>query len=305
MKTFTQQLIKFAIVIIATAILSGCGGNEDTPTTFFNGIKDAATNNNPSAVWDTIPFSMQRDVDSLAHDLGNQMPAEFYDSVWELVSRVSALLENKREFILNTPMVQMGFLQSSPQEKDQFVATYDYIVPAINMLASSQISSAGGLKTFNTSRFLTNNGHQLTDAIVSLIQVAATQNQEASAGLQVWQSLSSLKVTTVSENGDRAVVQTSVVLPALFAQSGVDGTENVSMTKVDGKWIPSDLHNGFGLVIAEARLNIAKTDFNVNGEQMMGMSMAVAMGDVVLGPLEAANTQAEFDQAIQQLAMLF
>ncbi len=306
MKTITRQLIKkLTVFAIATTVLVGCSGNEDTPSTFFEGIKETAVTNNPSAVWNTIPSSMQNDVNSVVHDIGNRLPSEFYNSVWKLVSRLSNLLDTKKEFILNTPIVQMGLLQLSPQEKEQFVATYDFIVPAINILASSQVSSTEGLKTFNSSKFIANNGRQLTDAAVSIMQVAATQNREASAGIQVWQSLSSLQVTTLSETEDSAVVQTSVVLPSLFAQSGVDGTEKISMSKVDGKWIPSAMQLGFKAAIAEARANIATTDFSVNSQQMMGMSMAVAMADKALGPLEAANTQAEFDMAIQQLAMMF
>ena len=305
MNLLIQQLKKLLLVVIASSFITGCNGSSDTPSTFFEGIREAASNNDPSAVWDTIPSSMQNDIDSIAQDYGNRLPEKFYDSAWTLVRRLSSLLENKREFIMNTPVLQMGFLQATEEEKAQFIAAYDYIVPAINKLGSSQIGSVNGLKTFNTSKFIAINGSQLMDAVISLAHVVASQDQDASAGLQVWQSLSSLQVTTVSENGDNAIVETSIDLPLLFTQRGVDGTEKVTMKKVDGKWIPLDLHLGFKAAIAEAKANLATTDFSIGGKEMMGMSMIAAMADVALGPLEASSTQAEFDNAIQQLSNMF
>ena len=41
----------------------------------------------------------------------------------------------QKGFILNTPIVQMGMLQIDAEEKEQFITTYDSIVPAINLLA--------------------------------------------------------------------------------------------------------------------------------------------------------------------------
>jgi len=136
MKKCTQQLIKCSgLVIFAGLLLAGCSGSEETPTTFFEGVKEASQNNDPAAVWNTLPASMQSEFDSLAHDVGNRMQAEFYDSSWILIRRISTLLETKKGFILNTPIVQMGMLQIDAEEKEQFITTYDSIVPAINLLA--------------------------------------------------------------------------------------------------------------------------------------------------------------------------
>jgi hypothetical protein len=305
MKTIVQQCKAVFLAIVLTTILVGCGSGADTPETFFNGIKDAAEKNDPSAVWETLPSSMQSDVDSLAHDFGEKIPADFYDSTWELVRRISSLLESKREFVLNTPTVKMGLMQLNALEQDQFEASYDQIVPMINALSESQLSSAAGLKQFNMSSFLSRNGNKLTTAIVSMLKITATQNIQASDGMQVWQSLSSLQVTVVSEEGDTAIVQTTVDLPDIFKQNGMDDTEKVSMTKVDGKWIPSDLHNRFAFAIADAKRHIATTDFSVTGEQMMVMSMMVGMADAILQPFEQSNTQQEFDNAVMQLMTMF
>jgi len=140
---------------------------------------------------------------------------------------------------------------------------------------------------------------------MSLVDMAATQEASASAGLQVLQSLSSLQASIVSENGDNAIVKTSVALPEMFLTNGADGTENVSMMKVDGKWIPADLYNGFKIAMAEAKTNIAETDFSVDGQQMLGMTMMVSMAGTFLGPLESASTQAEFDIAVQKIMQMF
>jgi hypothetical protein len=304
MKTQILLLKNSIIAVLMTIFLVGCGSN-DTPTTFFDGIRDAATNNDPVAVWNTIPHSMQKESDSIVHELGNKLPAEFYDSTWKLIRRISSLLETKKNFILNTPVVKMGLMELSAQEQLQFNASYDNLIPAISALSESQLATTDGLKKFNTTKFLSRNGNIITTALVSFVQIAATQERDASAGLQAWQALSSIQANTVSIDGNTAVVETTIALPAYFSGRGVNDNQTVSMTQVEGKWIPADLQNGFSIALAEAKNNIATTDFSINGQQMLGMAMAVSLADNFLQPLEQASTQEEFDAAVMKLTMMF
>ena len=75
----------------------------------------------------------------------------------------------------------------------------------------------------------------------------------------------------------------------------------MQLTRVEGRWVPSDMAKDWDQNVAEARQKLAAvTDEEVQQGSMQAMMM-IGMVDGVLAELETVETTEEFEQALQGL----
>jgi len=98
----------------------------------------------------------------------------------------------------------------------------------------------------------------------------------------------SIKATVIDQSGDEATVKIEV--------EGED-PEEMKFTKVEGKWIPAEIAEGWEENIAEAKQNMQDLpqELQQAKPQVMG---GLAMVESVLDSMLKAESQQEFDQAI-------
>ena len=301
-KKMMPRMIKHLVIslfVMLPLAMVGCGGGvPDSPTAMFDAAREAAVKNQPVLVWNTLPSSWQADVDDLIHEIGRKVPAELYDKTMDTARKVVQILKTKKQFVWNTPLVKMQMSQMTPKERADAETAYDAIVTLGEALTQSDLSTAAGLQRFNVKSFLTKYGSRIHTALVAVIRTAAAQEPEAQMFLMVIEGIKNLKASVVSESGSTAVV--SITMAPI-------GQENMDMVKVDGKWVPKEMAEGsdsLPAALAMAKVQLSSQDFSTSSAQVMQVTMMLSMVDAVIGPLEKANTQAEFDQALAGIAAL-
>ena len=297
------RMIKHLVIslfIMLPLAMAGCGGGgSDSPTAMFDAARDAAVKNDPVLMWNTLPSKWQADADGLVHEIGKKVPAQLYDKVMATAGMVFNIMKTKKEFVWNTPMVKMQMSQMTPQELSNAKAAYDAIVTLGEALAQSDLSTAAGLHRFAFKSFLTKHGSEIHVALIAVIRAASAEEPEAQQALLMIESVKNLKATVLSTSGDSAVV--SVAIPGLPVGAL---PSSMNMQKVEGKWVPAEMAMKFPMMMSEAHAEISNMDFSASSAEVMQVTMVLTMVDAVIGSLEKATTQAEFDQALAGIAAM-
>lgn len=252
----------------------------EAPDAAMRAIADELGAGNAVVLWTATPATYQKDVTELVQLAGTKLDAEVYDRGFALITKLSDVLGKQRAFILSSPMA------GQIQNREQVEANWDNGVAMLRSLATSKISTVEGLKSFDGAAFLDSTG----DEILALAHKMSASSKDGPLSEQL------KKTVFTVEN----VTATSATL-TMKDDNGV--TETTTLTKVDGRWVPADMASEWTAKIAEAKTNLAALkpeEMAQNKPQILG---ALTMAEGVLGQLEAAKTQAEFDAALQGAMM--
>jgi len=243
-------------------------------------IADELGAGNAGILWTATPATYQKDITDLVQQSGTKLDAEVYDRGFSLITKLSDVLSKQRTFILSSQMA------GSIRNKEQIEANWDSGVAMLRSIATSKLATVEGLKTFDAEAFLNSTG----DEILALAHKMSASSEKGSLAEQI------KKTVFTAEN----VTATSASLTAKNA----DGTSQTALfTKVDDRWVPAEMAAEWTAKIAEAKTNLANMkseDMAKNKPQILG---ALAMAEGVISQLDAAKTQAEFEQALQSAIM--
>lgn len=252
----------------------------EAPEAAMRKVADELGAGNAGILWTAMPSTYQKDVTDLVHQAGAKLDAEVYDRGFTLLTKLSDVLGKQRAFILSSPM----FAQNA--NKAQVEANWESGVSLLRTLATSKISTVDGLKNFDAQAFLDSTGSE----VLALAQKMSVSAEGGSMAAQ----LKAIKFDIVETGATKASVRVTQ------ANGEAEVTE---LTKVDGRWVPTDMAAEWSQKIAEAKANLAELkpeDMAKNKPQILG---ALAMAEGVLTQLDSAKTQAEFDQALQGAMM--
>ena len=294
------------IALIFTAVWIRTEVSNSTPADFFNNISEGAEKRDPSIVWNSFPISFKSEFDSYIQLSARTLPESYhvlYDSQWNTYSSVINLLNNQRDFVLNSDIVIGALASLSKKDKELVYILYDNVVTALQSLSRSQLSSIDGLKRFNTSYFLENNGHTLLEAFLNILTLIAIYEEDADIMLRQYNSLIYLDAITTEEYGDYATVELKGLIPNFY---GIEPL--IPMTKIDNKWIPVimaiALKTGM-LNVNQALAQSAYMDFNLSPLQGLLAGASTTLINSLITPLKEADSQKEFNDAIAEIILKF
>lgn len=279
-----------------TLALAGCGDSVGsgsapaaaaTPAGFFEAL-DQARVGKPQVAWQSLPASYRTDVDALIDDFSGRMDAKLWDDGFAVLGKLVRVLDEKREYILGFPMVQMFTSQSDKKAVD---TQYGAVVKTLSAVVNSDIKTLDGLKDLDVAEFLTKTvGSTMGD----LLGAANTMGASGLGGPDAAMLSAKLEAAVVSETGDGAVV----------ALTKPDGSkEQVSMSKVEGVWVPKDMADGWKQGIADAKSSLA--ELKITDEDRAQAAMMFGMANGFLDGLLKASSQEEFDEAIDGMSEMF
>ena len=291
-----KRLIAF-LGIMAIVGLVGCDKPApSTPTSMVDGLRESMVEDEPVLLWNTVPTAWQKDVDGLVHEFGKKVPADLYDRVMTTMKKVVTVLQDKKQFVMNTPLVKMQMSEMTAEERDDAMKSYDAIVVLGESITSSNLSSAAGLQKFDMTVFLTQYGPQAHKAFVTLMKLAAAEEPEARQALEAMDAIKKMSAVVTSESENTAMV--TITMPPLPGGMSLPDDGTMPMSKVDGKWVPTPMAMMWPMAIGEAKQQLAQEDMSASSSQVAQVTMVLSLVDAGLGHFEEAKTQAEFDQAV-------
>lgn len=300
------QSLSSAAVLFAAIALPGCGGDDSSgdggggdsgggdssettkvasaaPSDMFEAVNGLLDGNDPSELWRLLPNSYQSDVNGIISEFSGKMDAATYDKGFAVFGKLAKVLDEKGDFILGYPMLQMFTAQADPAEMK---AGLNSVAKTLDALANSDIKTLDGLKGLNVESFLTST---IGDSMKGLLETAGT----VGGAMGESDLPEKMGIAILSESDDSAVVEVT----------DTDGTKNqVEMTKVEGKWIPADLATEWATQIADAKTQLAS--FELTKDDKMQATMMMTMVENVLDTMLQAEEQEDFNDTIDSMMQM-
>ena len=292
MPSFSKFL--FLIAPLSAIFLTACGEQSsddasgasvkipDEPAAAIETIAKELAAGNGGVLWQAMPATYQTDVNAIAQLAGSKVDAEVYDQSFGLLGQIVDVADKQKEFILNT---KLGGAQ--PEEQIAKIdAAWPSVIGFVRTITNSPIATSAELQSFDGQAFFSGTVSEL----LSHSEALSSLGDEA-------MSLSSLGDVSV-----KALESSENV--ATLEMTAPDGTvETEEFTKVDGRWVPTDMAVGWQEAIADARGQLEAITPEQIAQTKPQVLQVVGMLDGVLTQIEAAETQEQFDQALQGAMM--
>lgn len=265
----------------------------DTPDGTIRNVMTGLEQGNLRVAWDALPPSYQSDVNDLVHTFAENMDAQVWTAGTGILKTAVRILKEKKQFILAHPGVQQA-----PVDADTISKNWDPVVDLLDTIVNSELTDLEKLKTIDVGTFLSGTGKAVVDKIMAV--ASALEDQDFSVtdfpGVEVdaagLASLQSAKISLLNADGDAATVR-------IEKQDGE--TEDVQMVRVEGKWLPKEMVDGWAAGVAEAKTALSTEmgeQIKQNKQQVLAPMTMIGM---VLNGILATKTQDEFNQAIENI----
>ena len=273
-----SKKIRIALLIVAMwlSVSTPSALGQDTLEATVKTVMSELKENRPQVLWQVLPGSYQADISGLVQEFANQMQESLWDDIFATFSKVVRVLDEKKLFLLDYPMVSAQ-LSKSPNGE----AAYDGMVALLETLISSDLFSLDQLRSFDGYRFLSTTGSQIMGQMSHLEALAPEETENLN-------KLRTMSVMLIWSEGDRAWVL--VEIPD-------EEPQEVEFILVEGKWILAAMAEAWDTKIAEAReqLNLVA----VYPQQMVQFRSVLAILDGGLESLLAAETSEQFQASLQ------
>jgi len=281
-----MKLVKLVGIVSVSGLVlvAGCGKPKaaKTPDKVVTQIAKAVQNNQPEVIFQALPASYQKDINSVVSEAAKKMDAELWNAGHDLMKNVVKVAGKQKKLLLQSKM-----LANNPQ-KDEISKDWDNAIKSISTLLDSDFTNIKKLRNADMAKMLATSG-----AAIMKQATAVKSNSEVSETLA---KLKSIKATMVSQDGDSAKVK---------IEAEGEEAEEIDFVKIEDKWIPKEIADSFAAKVKAARENIAKIDFNSpDGKKMKEMVMKqIKVADDMLKTAEKAKTKEELDGILMGMMM--
>ncbi|MFM8285949.1 MAG: hypothetical protein ACKOGA_04390, partial [Planctomycetaceae bacterium] len=236
------------------------------------------------AVWDFLPGSYQSDLQRITRQVGERMDPTLWKRAWAIPPRLAQLMRERGEWMLQ-PAGNTPTRPDAPQPLT--AADLKQLADCLDLLANSELGDTSRLQTVDLGAWCDRVGGM----VLGQVEVFARRMPGDSLA-QTLAVLSDVQVQSAERSGDEATVQLSTPGGAPVP---------VEYVRVEGKWIPRDLAEGWveGLGQAQARLAVYLNSENLESNRPQWESVLAATEEW-LTRLERAEGKEKFDFAWAQ-----
>ena len=271
-----KKIILLSVVSLSSSLFAASALAQGSPDQAVMAVVNGLGENQPQVIWQALPASYQNDVSGLVREFAGQMQDSLWDQIFGALAKLTRVLDEKRQFVLEHPRVVQQ-LSKSPNAE----ATYDAVVALLKTILSSDISSLQRLSDFNGERFLATTGSQVMAQLGDLAALVPDSKETLD-------EISSLSVTLSRTEGERAWV---------LIEKPDEKTEEVEFVLVEGKWVAAAMAEGWDSGIADAREQLSQVAVDPAQTAQAGIVLAVVDG--ALEGLLAAQTSEEFQASLE------
>lgn len=279
------MVVAVSVCVGVAVMMAGCGKKPAAAKTpdkaVMNAVK-ALQKDKPQELFTALPASYQKDINSVVADAAKKMDEEVWNAGQDLLKQVVKIAKTKKKLILQSSM-----LASNPN-KDEVEKNWDQGIDMLSTLINSDFTNLKKLRKGDVAAILANSGS-------TIMKKAKKLKTEASEEIE---KLNTVKATLVSQDGDKAKVK---------IEAKDEEPETVDFVRVEGKWIPADMAEGFTEGIKSARENIAKIDFtSEEGKKLKSQILTqISAIKTSLKQVESAKTKEDLDGAMMGIIMSF
>lgn len=276
---------RFALTTLILAAAFGCAREADSivnqkslpdsPDGTVLAVAEALRNHHPEILWTALPESYQNDIAEITHEFAQKMDPEIYDRGFSLVMRAFEVLDDRKEVILGSQT-----FASTGADAEEIRAGLSGTQIFTRSLRSSGIATLEGLGSIDWENFLATTGSEILAGATAI---------EAEEGDNLFDELDSLVVETVTVSEDRATLRIS---------SAEHEPEEVEMVRVEGRWIPAEVAEGWPQFVTDARESLAEMTPDNMAAQKTQIMMFFGMADGFIEQVASLQTPEEFDAAI-------
>lgn len=273
------------VALFFTACDAGVSSTEytlpDEPSAAMQTIADEMLAGNCSILWHAMPASFQIDVNAIAQLVGAKVDPEIYDKSFGLIGRFAEVADKQKLFILNTKLGS----ELAAEQIAEIEAAWPSIIGFVQTILTSSISSSAGLRAFDGQVF----SEQTLPVLFKYSNDLAALSEENPFNSLEFDSLKTIVST-----------DTTAEIKITFTNGDV---ETEDFAKVENRWVPAEMAINWSMRMADAKKQleaISSEKMVKNKPQIMGM---ITMVDGILTQLEKAETQEQFDQALQGAMM--
>lgn len=302
-------------------------GPESLITTPIQALED----NNPRLLWDMLPASYQKDLNGLVQSFAKEMDAELWDAAFDLAGSVGELLRTKKDLVAESMTAVEGLGLSMPKgpngeelPMEDLIKGMELVGTMLEKVAKSDLGSLAKLKTADLGT--------IAETLGSEIMTLIDESEDSRVDTWGVETLRGIEVEVVSEEGDNATIKVSD-LPEMkeylsnttfrgadssalnnllddLQDSGENPFSNLSelengeleVVKVEGKWIPKELADGWKEGMDAARLGLQGGLEIPPAEKQQALAMINGIRNG-LNAVKKAKTPEQFQLAIMQATM--
>ena len=267
----------------------------DAPDAAARALLASLEAGNLRALWDALPEKHQGDVNDLVHTFAANMDADVWKAGAGVVQKALRVLKEKKAFILKQPA-----LAQAPNA-EAMAENWDPIVGVLETIATSEVADLEKLKKVEVGAFLDGTGKKIAEQLAVLAKAADDKKMSVTdfPGVPVdampLAGIAKAKFSTVKMEGDTATLRVE----------NEGKTEEHEVVRVDGKWLPKELVDQWPGMMQGANQALTKDLPERMKKGKMEMIIPLQAISGVLDQLLAANTQADFDEVIEQVMQMF
>jgi len=280
-----NSIFRLAVASLIVIAAFGCARNADStgkeptipdsPDGTVLAVAEALQDNHAEVLWTALPESYQSDITEITKTFAEKMDPDVYDRVFAVFIRAVEVLDDRKDIILASET-----FKSAGAETEEIRTGLSNTQAFTETLKASELATLEGLGSVNWEQFLATTGNEFLQHAKAI---------EAEEGENPLNDLDSLKVETVNVSEDKATLRIS---------SDDHEPEDVEMTKVEGRWVPSDLANEWEKTMEEARQGLAEMTPETMAAQKTQIMMFIGMADGLIEQIASLQTPEEFDAAI-------
>lgn len=242
--------------------------------------------NRPERIFDLLPASYQNDIEEVIVAFASNTDAVSWNQARGLLNKISRVLTTQ-QVLLAEALTQHIPNSDEPGALKEGIAALGLVT---GHLGTSGMSDIQRLQQGNLRQLLAEDGHTLMKA---LEKAAGTVSGNLNRP-NMWSTARSATVEVLASDGDAATIRTVVG----------EETEDIDLMRVDGRWIPAEMAEGWQESIASQRRTIASMATPEGQQQQQMATMMVGMVDGFLTQIEQAGTAEEIDRIISGAMML-
>jgi hypothetical protein len=283
-RTLVLPFVAMLATVVTTVQSAAAVDLPDSPEGTVRAVMQSLADRHPEVLWQALPASYQQDITELTHAFADTMDPEIWDTAFRLGNKAVGILRDKKQYILESSL-----MSASGDRRAEVETNWDSAVAALDSLFSSEISDLESLVRIDWERFLRTTGAEIMDRAHDISAAAGGEDADEDVLAMIRQTT----VDLVSRDGDHATVRVSA--PG-------EEPEEVSLTLVEGRWVPTDMAEDWDANIADAKQDIAGLSEEEMAENKMQVMAFFGMADAVLDQLAAVNSTEEFEQAMQSIS---